>query len=358
MKIRIFITIILVAFAGLVAQQKEGAKLMKADESGFIQVDKVPALVSALKPVYPNSAKLAGMEGTVYLKLLIDEKGKVAKAKVEQGVKNILDNAALAAAKKAIFSPALINNKPVKVWVVLPIAFKLDIEKKEKEITKKIESDGNDEPDMNTFVSVEKLPEMIKAAKPAYPEIAKRAGITGKVFVKVLVDKDGNPKKAFIIKSENEIFNQSSIDAAMKSTFTPAMQGGKAISVWIVLPYRFALDGKLKGESDLRDSIEDAKKQFEFTLKFWDNPKWRKESGNLPDVECEKIDGKVSYGDESVLYKIWKTENKYDFKYLFMARKADKIYRTDALNIIDIQKYIDELKANENIPANNKEGQK
>ena len=103
----------------------------------------------------------------------------------------------------------------------------------------KIESD--EEPSMDAFVAVEKLPEMVVDAKPEYPEIAKRAGITGKVFVKVLVDKEGRPKRAVVIKTDSELFNQPAIDAAMKSAFTPALQNNHPIAVWIVLPYRFQL---------------------------------------------------------------------------------------------------------------------
>jgi len=100
----------------------------------------------------------------------------------------------------------------------------------------------NDEPDINSFTAVEKYPEMVVSAKPEYPEIAKRAGITGKVYIKVLVDKEGRPKKAVVVKSDSELFNQAAIDAAMKSAFTPALQNNHPIAVWIVLPYRFTLE--------------------------------------------------------------------------------------------------------------------
>jgi protein TonB len=100
----------------------------------------------------------------------------------------------------------------------------------------------NDDPDINSFAAVEHYPEMVVSGKPEYPEIAKRAGITGKVFVKVLVDKEGKPKKAVVIKSDSELFNQPAIDAAMKSAFTPALQNNHPIAVWIVLPYRFTLE--------------------------------------------------------------------------------------------------------------------
>jgi protein TonB len=120
-----------------------------------------------------------------------------------------------------------------------------DIGTGQAQITKDItieQNKENDEPDMNSFTAVEKYPEMVVSAKPDYPEIAKRAGITGKVYVKVLVDKEGRPKKAVVIKSDSDLFNQPAIDAAMKSAFTPALQNNHPIAVWIVLPYRFTLE--------------------------------------------------------------------------------------------------------------------
>ncbi len=233
MKTKLIFLIIIFSFAGLAAQQK--AKMQKADESGFIEVDEIPVLKSQLKPAYPEIAKLAGIEGTVYLKLLIDEKGNVADAKVEQGAKEMLDNSALNAARQAKFSPAVLNDKPVKVWVILPVAFKLSIEKKEVQ-------SGKEKQDEYITEAFDKAPELINAVTPVYPEEAKVNKITGNVYVKVLVGKDGIPQKTIIIKSDAQFFNQPSIDAVMKSKFSPALQKNKPVAVWIVLPYKFALD--------------------------------------------------------------------------------------------------------------------
>ena len=106
----------------------------------------------------------------------------------------------------------------------------------------KIETAKDEEPDFDKFIPFESAPEMVVAKTPEYPEIAKRAGITGKVFVKVLVDKEGKPKRAVVIKTDSELFNQAAIDAAMKSAFTPAIQNKHPIAVWIVLPYKFQLN--------------------------------------------------------------------------------------------------------------------
>jgi len=106
------------------------------------------------------------------------------------------------------------------------------------------EAPKDDDPDMDKFQAYEVQPTMVRQVQPEYPEIAKRAGITGKVFVKVLVDKTGKPKKAVVIKSDSELFNQVAIDAAMRSAFSPALQNQHPIAVWIVLPYRFTLEGQ------------------------------------------------------------------------------------------------------------------
>lgn len=108
----------------------------------------------------------------------------------------------------------------------------------------KIEQNTDDDnPDIDKFVPVEKMPEVVVAARPAYPEIAQRAGVTGKVYVKVLVDKEGKPKKAVVIKTDSDLFNQAAIDAAMKTVFSPALQNQHPIAVWVVIPFHFQLQG-------------------------------------------------------------------------------------------------------------------
>ncbi|MCL4550499.1 MAG: energy transducer TonB [Bacteroidetes bacterium] len=352
MKTKLILFALLISFAAAFAQER--AKLLKADESGFIEVDKLPALVSPLRPEYPQLAKLAGIQGTVYLKLLIDEKGNVEKAKVEQGVKDMIDEAALNAAKSAEFSPAMLNNKPIKVWVILPVAFKLSVEKnadarvmRYDELEPTQQENSEKEPDINKFVQVEKLPEMIESAKPDYPEAAKKAGIEAKVFVKVLVDKEGNPKKAIVIKSENEIFNQSAVNAAMKSRFTSAVNKGEKVAVWVVLPYRYTLGRKEKGESEIFESPDKAKNYYNgFTSLYEGSPEERAKAGDIDkDFKFEKIVGKISFGDQSGLYKVTKAgKTKYDF----IARSRNKIYKyVGAGSIKEIQKYVEDLKKKE-----------
>lgn len=99
-------------------------------------------------------------------------------------------------------------------------------------------------PGIDEFVFVEKEPQVDLAElqkKIVYPEMAKRAGIEGKVTVRVLVGKDGKPMKAVVRQSDSELLNQAAIDAVMKSVFTPAIQNQQPVPAWVSIPINFKL---------------------------------------------------------------------------------------------------------------------
>ncbi len=98
-----------------------------------------------------------------------------------------------------------------------------------------------DEPDINAFVPVEREPMPVKRVSPPYPEIAKRAGVEGKVYIKALVDKEGKVKKAVVLKSDAEIFNPAALEAVHQWVFTPAVMNNGPVTVWVVVPFNFQL---------------------------------------------------------------------------------------------------------------------
>ncbi len=99
----------------------------------------------------------------------------------------------------------------------------------------------DEDPDIDAFIPVEKYPAAVKMIQPIYPEIAKRAGVEGKVYVKALIDREGKVKKAIIYKSDAEVFNQPSLDATYQWIFTPAIMNNGPVPVWVVVPYNFQL---------------------------------------------------------------------------------------------------------------------
>lgn len=91
------------------------------------------------------------------------------------------------------------------------------------------------------FVPVEKEPQPVKKVEPKYPELAMRAGLEGKVWVKIWVDKEGKPKQVVILKSDAEIFNEPAVEAAKQWVFTPAYMNNGPVAVWVSIPFRFKL---------------------------------------------------------------------------------------------------------------------
>jgi protein TonB len=137
------------------------------------------------------------------------------------------------------FEPAKDRGKNVKCWSDLRANIL-----KQPDGTYKIEMPKflNDIPDMMDFIMADKMPQVKNSFSPNYPEQAKRNGIEGTVYIKLFVNKDGKPVKPIVMRSDNEIFNQSALDAAMKFEFTPAIKDDRTLGVWVVVPFKFKLD--------------------------------------------------------------------------------------------------------------------
>jgi protein TonB len=108
-----------------------------------------------------------------------------------------------------------------------------------------IEIDIDDDylPAPDEFVPVEIYPEMIKQATPPYPRLAKQAGITGIVWVKALVDKDGNVRDSQVAKSSGTVaLDEAAVKAAYDCKFKPGIQNGRPVPCWVTYKVDFVLD--------------------------------------------------------------------------------------------------------------------
>ncbi|HSJ76509.1 MAG TPA: energy transducer TonB [Gemmatimonadales bacterium] len=72
-----------------------------------------PPVVKARTPaVYPIEARKQRLTGDVGLELTVDDDGRVVKAEVVQPLEPTMDEAALAAAQRWMFTPARLNGAP------------------------------------------------------------------------------------------------------------------------------------------------------------------------------------------------------------------------------------------------------
>lgn len=93
----------------------------------YYRLEIKPKPVFSAKPVYPEICRQAGIEGTTVVKMLIDIDGSVIDVKILKSSGNqLLDQSAIAAARKSTFTPAKQRDKLVRVWVSRPVRFKLN----------------------------------------------------------------------------------------------------------------------------------------------------------------------------------------------------------------------------------------
>ncbi|MRR10444.1 energy transducer TonB [bacterium] len=76
-------------------------------------------------------------------------------------------------------------------------------------------------------------------AQAEYPEMARTAGVTGTVYVRVIVDSDGTPRSATVLKGIGAGCDEAATDAALRSTFKPGTSYGKPVECSITIPFTF-----------------------------------------------------------------------------------------------------------------------
>lgn len=112
--------------------QSQNQKKPKSKKQRFVAYDTPPKPVGGFETLqknlkYPQKAKNAGIEGKVIVRAFINKNGYVENCKIENGIPNTgLNDAAIAALKKTKFTPAKQKDKPVGIWISIPIFFRLE----------------------------------------------------------------------------------------------------------------------------------------------------------------------------------------------------------------------------------------
>jgi protein TonB len=81
-------------------------------------------------PDYPARAREHGEEGVATLRLLVDAEGTTRDIRLYRSAGNrLLDEAALAAARRWEVAPAVIAGRPTAGWVEIPVRFRLEAQR-------------------------------------------------------------------------------------------------------------------------------------------------------------------------------------------------------------------------------------
>ncbi len=182
-----------------------------------------PALkiVKKQNPVYPPSAKVGGIEGTVVLQCTVVKDGSVSEVKVVSG-KPELAESATQAVKQWQFAP------PDKAPVITKIEINYTLADKNAGATiDEIVVNANES---RKAVIVTK-PVIIYKPDPAYTPEAKAAKVQGTVKLRVTIEADGTVGDVKLVQSLEKSLDQSAVDTVKTWKFRPGKKDGKPVVV-------------------------------------------------------------------------------------------------------------------------------
>jgi TonB family protein len=145
------------------------------------------------------------------------------------------------------FEPAKIKGTPVKCWSDIKVNIIVNPNGTTKiEIPDFLTGINMFNPNDKYFVAVDEMPEPIGGIAAIqrnikYPEIAKRAGIEGKVYILAYIDENGNVTKTTVLKGIGGGCDEAAMNAIKKVKFTPGRQRGKPVKVQVSVPVIFKL---------------------------------------------------------------------------------------------------------------------
>ena len=96
------------------------------------------------------------------------------------------------------------------------------------------------------FIVVEQMPQLIGGLKKLqsqvyYPEMARRAGIEGRVTVQFIVNEKGQVENPRVIRGIGGGCDEVALEAVSKAKFVPGLQRGRPVKVQYSLPIVFRL---------------------------------------------------------------------------------------------------------------------
>lgn len=227
------------------------------------RLEQLPKRRKNSNPKYPEIASRDGIEGSVWVKALIDKNGLVRVAHIlEDSEKRVgFEESALEAARKCYWKPAYRGEDRVAVWVKYEVAFYLNTTKWNEpihavepwfwrvkfptvytnDVDTAISEMGSELPDMSEFIGIEEAPKQLKSHQPIYPKVAVKSGLEGSVWVKILVNTEGRVEAATVAKESgsNCGFEEAALWSAINGEWVPAKQDHKPIALWITYEIQF-----------------------------------------------------------------------------------------------------------------------
>ena len=202
--------------------------------------------------VYPEEAKEKNISGRVFVSFVVEKDGSVSNVKVLRGIGGGCDEEAVRVIKSMPkWQPGKMKGEPVRVSYQIPFNFKLDNEPTPPARQSDVSS-ANMKPDENgVFQIVEEMPQypggeaaMMEyvAKNVVYPKEAQEKGISGRVFVGFVIEKDGSIGEVKLLRGIGGGCDEEAIRVVQgMPKWKPGKMKGEAVRVSYQMPIIFKL---------------------------------------------------------------------------------------------------------------------
>lgn len=122
----VLMLLIIAAFAQSGDQQPLWGPICRGDANDSAECIAPPRPTYSPDPGYDEASRKAKIEGTVVLRIIVTRDGLVKDPRIKRGLCEALDKRAVEAVSQWKFTPATKNGKPVSVYLLVEITYKLD----------------------------------------------------------------------------------------------------------------------------------------------------------------------------------------------------------------------------------------
>ena len=202
---------------------------------------------------YPQEARDKDISGRAFVSFVIEKDGSVSNVEVKRGIGGGCDEEAvrvISAMPK--WKPGKQKGKPVRVNYMMPLNFKLDDGQPAKSVKKEKANNPDMTPDKyGVYQIVEEMPQYpggenalmdYVSKNVVYPKEAQEKGISGRVFVSFIVEKDGSVNEVKVMRGIGGGCDEESVRVikAMPK-WKPGKMKGKPVRVSYMMPITFRL---------------------------------------------------------------------------------------------------------------------
>ena len=237
--------------------------LSKSKDEVFLVVEESASPENGMEAFYrelaneikmPEEARSKGVSGKVFVEMIIEPDGTTSNHKVVKGIGAGCDEEALRGivAANLKWNPAKQRGVPVRQKYVIPITFIADSNGHLQDQMDQFKSPEQAQPvsENGVFLSVEKSAEPVGGfdalsaeiySKLRMPAEARRSGISGKVFVEIIVEPDGTTSGHTLIKGIGSGCDEEALRvvSSLSTRWTPGQQDGKSVRQKFVIPITF-----------------------------------------------------------------------------------------------------------------------